>query len=63
MKIWMQNWMQNWDAISSIFKFSTAIKKVIHTTNAIESQNATYHKLNRQSSVFPSDISLLKALP
>ncbi|EDP14017.1 hypothetical protein CLOBOL_05624 [Enterocloster bolteae ATCC BAA-613] len=38
MKIWMQNWMQNWDAISSIFKFSTAIKKVIHTTNAIESQ-------------------------
>ena len=38
MKIWMQNWMQNWDAISSIFKFSTAIKQVIHTTNAIESQ-------------------------
>ena len=52
----MKIWMQNWDAISSIFKFSTAIKQVIHTTNAIESQNATYHKLNRQSSVFPSDI-------
>ena len=33
-----------------------------HTTNAIESLNATYRKLNRQRSVFPSDGALLKAL-
>ena len=32
------------------------------TTNAIESLNATYRKLNRQRSVFPSDQALLKAL-
>ena len=30
--------------------------------NAIESLNATYRKLNRQRSVFPSDQALLKAL-
>lgn len=34
----------------------------IYTTNAIESLNATYRKLNRQRSVFPSDQALLKAL-
>ena len=58
----MKSWKQNWDAISPIFKFSVAVRKVIYTTNAIESLNATYRKLNRQRSVFPSDTALLKAL-
>ena len=58
----MRSWKQNWDAISPIFKCSTAVRKVIYTTNAIESLNATYRKLNRQRSVFPSDTALLKAL-
>lgn len=58
----MKSWKQNWDAISPIFKFSVAVRKVIYTTNAIESLNATYRKLNRQRSVFPGDTALLKAL-
>lgn len=58
----MKSWNQNWDAISPIFKFSTNVRKVIYTTNAIESLNVTYRKLNRQRSVFPSDGALLKAL-
>jgi Transposase and inactivated derivatives len=58
----MRSWKQNWDAISPIFKFSTAVRKVIYTTNAIERLNATYRKLNRQRSVFPSDTALLKSL-
>lgn len=58
----MRSWRQNWDAICPIFKFSAAVRKVIYTTNAIESLNATYRKLNRQRSVFPSDNALLKAL-
>lgn len=58
----MRSWKNNWDAISPIFKFSSAVRKVIYTTNAIESLNATYRKLNRQRSVFPSDNALLKAL-
>ncbi len=52
----------NWDAISPIFKFSSDVRKVIYTTNAIESLNSSYKRLNRQRSVFPSDTSLLKAL-
>ena len=58
----MKSWEKNWDAISPIFKFSATVRKVIYTTNAIESLNATYRKLNRQRSVFPSDTALLKAL-
>ena len=58
----MKRWYDNWDAITPIFKFSPDVRKVIYTTNAIESLNSTYRKLNRQRSVFSSDIALLKAL-
>lgn len=43
---------RDWDVITSIFKFSADVRKVIYTTNAIESLNATYRKLNRQGAFF-----------
>lgn len=58
----MKSWEVNWDVISPIFKFSSSVRKVIYTTNAIESLNSTYKRLNRQRSVFPSSTALLKAL-
>ena len=58
----MKRWHENWGVITPIFKFSMEVRKVIYTTNAIESLNTTYWKLNRQRSVFPSDTALLKAL-
>jgi putative transposase len=58
----MKSWASNWDVICPIFKFSMDVRKVIYTTNAIESLNSTYRRLNRQRSVFPSDTALLKAL-
>lgn len=58
----MKSWVTNWDAITPIFKFSADVRTIIYTTNAIESLNSTYRKLNRQRSVFPSDQALLKAL-
>jgi len=38
----MKRWYDNWDAITPIFKFSPDVRKVIYTTNAIESLNSTY---------------------
>ena len=58
----MSSWYQNWDILTPIFKFSLEVRKVIYTTNAIESLNSTYKKLNRQRIVYPSDKALLKAL-
>lgn len=58
----MKSWKVNWDVLSPIFKFSMDVRKVIYTTNAIESLNSTYRRLNRQRTVFPSDKALLKAL-
>ena len=58
----MRSWDVTWDIISPIFKFSSDVRKVIYTTNAIESLNSTYRRLNRSRSVFTSKTALLKAL-
>ena len=58
----MKSWEKNWDVLTPIYKFSADVRKVIYTTNAIESLNSTYKKLNRQRSVFPNDTALLKSL-
>ena len=58
----LKSWEQNWDVLTPIYKFSSDVRKVIYTTNAIESLNSTYRRLNSQRSVFPSDSALLKAL-
>ena len=53
----MKSWYKNWDAITPIFKFSSDVRTIIYTTNAIESLNSQFRRLNAQRSVFP-----LKAL-
>ena len=58
----MNKWYDNWDIITPIFKFSAEVRTAFYTTNAIESLNSSYKRLNRQRSVFPSGKSLLKAL-
>lgn len=58
----MKSWEDNWDVLTPIFKFSAEVRKVIYKTNAIESLNSTYKKLNRQRTVFPHEKALLKAL-
>jgi transposase-like protein len=58
----LKSWNKNWDVISPIFKFSSTVRKVIYTTNAVESLNSTYRRLNRSRSVFPNETALLKAL-
>jgi len=58
----LRSWHKNWDVISPIFKFSAQVRRVIYTTNAIESLHSTFRRLNSQRSVFPSDTALLKSL-
>ena len=58
----MQRWYDHWDVITPIFKFSMGVRTAFYTTNIIESLNASYRRLNRQRSVFPSAQALLKVL-
>ena len=58
----IQSWIDNWEVLSVFFKFSEEIRRIMYTTNAIESLNSTYKRINRNRNVFPTDMSLLKVL-
>ena len=58
----MNRWTDNWDCVSPIFKFSQTARKVMYTTNAIESLNSGFRRLNRSRTVFPNAVGLTKAL-
>jgi len=55
-------WKDNWDAICPFFEYSEGIRKIMYTTNTIESLNRQFRKYTKTKSVFPTDMSLLKCL-
>lgn len=58
----LKNWEENWDAICPFFAYSEPIRKIMYTTNTIESLNRQFRKYTKTKSVFPTDESLLKCL-
>ncbi|WP_227510314.1 transposase, partial [Marinobacter excellens] len=60
---WVENrrsWQSHWDNLITIFEYPPAIRKVIYTTNAIESLNSVIRKATKRRKLFPSDDSALK---
>lgn len=58
----INSWLTNWDSLSTFYKFSPEIRKIMYTTNAIESLNNRYKSINKKRPVFPTDQALLKTL-
>ncbi|NLA83989.1 MAG: IS256 family transposase [Clostridiales bacterium] len=57
-----KSWENNWEVLSPFFKYPNEIRKIIYTTNIIESVNRQFRKVTKTKSVFPSDASLEKML-
>ena len=57
-----QIWRRNWERVIPFFAFSADIRKVIYTTNAVESLNMTLRKLIKTRGSFPSEEAALKLL-
>lgn len=57
-----RSWRENWPNLSTYFKFPKEIRKLIYTTNSIESFNRQLRKVTKAKSVFPTDESLFKML-
>lgn len=57
-----QSWRRNWERIRPFFAYSPEIRKVIYTTNAIESMNMSLRKVTKNRGSFPNDESMLKLL-
>lgn len=57
-----KTWEENWDSICPFFQFSQPLRKIMYTTNTIESLNRQYRKYTKTKAVFPTDMSLMKCL-
>lgn len=58
----VRSWRSNWDELSTFFKYPPELRKLIYTTNMIESYHRQLRKVTKGKSIFPSDESLLKML-
>ena len=56
------SWRNNWENLSNYFKYAEPIRKVIYTTNIIESVHRQFRTLTKTKGAFPNDNSLLKLL-
>ena len=56
------SWRAHWSRVIPLFAFSEDIRKVIYTTNAIESVNMTLRKVMRNHRIFPSDEAVYKVV-
>ena len=57
-----ESWRNKWDNLSNYFKYAEPIRKVIYTTNIIESVHRQFRTLTKTKGAFPNDNSLLKLL-
>ncbi len=55
-----QSWRRSWSRLIPFFDYPPEIRKVIYTTNAIESVNMSLRKLTKNRGSFPSDEALTK---
>jgi putative transposase len=58
----VRSWRNNWAEISTFFKYPPEIRKIIYTTNMIESYHRQLRKVTKGKSIFPTDEALLKML-
>ena len=57
-----KSWRSNWENLTTIYDYPADIRKVIYTTNAIESLNSVIRKSVKTRKVFPSDDAALKVV-
>jgi transposase-like protein len=56
------SWRSEWERLTVFFDYSPEIRKVIYTTNAIESLNYSLRRMLKTRGSFPNDDSILKIL-
>ena len=58
----LQSWQNKWENLSYYFKYPKEIRKIMYTTNIIESVHRQFRKLTKTKGAFPNENSLLKLL-
>jgi transposase-like protein len=58
----IQSWQNNWHKLSTYFKYTEPIRRIIYTTNTIEGFHRQVRKVTKTKGVFPNDDALLKMI-
>lgn len=58
----IKSWKDNWNELTAYFDYPMEIRRIIYTTNAIESLNSSIRKYTKTKTVFPDDQAALKAV-
>ena len=54
-------WESNWKHVEQLYNYTEAIRKIMYTTNSIESVNSSFRKVTNKGT-FPNETSVLKIL-
>ena len=54
-------WVRNWQHVAQLFRYGSSVRKILYTTNPIESVNSSFRKVTKKGA-FPSENALLKLL-
>lgn len=57
-----RSWEAHWDDLNEFFAYPEEIRRVIYTTNAIESLNASLRKVTKNRAAFPDDEAIMKIM-
>ena len=57
-----ESWKRNWEQVIPFYAYGPEIRKMIYTTNAIESLNMQLRKVLKNRGHFPSDESAIKLI-
>lgn len=58
----LKSWDKNWAELTAFFEYPTEIRKIIYTTNAVESYHRAVRKFTKSKSIFPTDDSIRKVI-
>jgi putative transposase len=58
----VRSWKENWEYIANYFQFAPEIRKIMYTTNAVESLHRQFRKVTKSRAQFPTDDALKKML-
>lgn len=56
----IKSWKENWASLSTFYQYPQQLRKIVYTTNPIESLNRQLRKVTKNKSVFPNDTALFK---
>ena len=58
----LKSWDKNWPELTAFFEYPEEIRRIIYTTNAVESYHRMVRKFTKSKAVFPTDDSIRKVI-